>query len=829
MEVQSGLIQESSNEGNADETSGLVNFDDHLAGEAIDLPATIHSEQTTVGLNAELSKFLTRPVNIYTYTWAVGGTTSVNFDPWYEFLNRTSIKKRIDNYYLLRANLKLKFVINASPFYFGCAMVSYNPLKSFSAPFIGSAGVSAIPLSQLPRAYLYPSASQGASMKLPFVYHRMWLDITSATDVRNMGNIVITILDALKTAGTATDSINIQVYAWMEDIQLSGPTCGLSLQSGKADEYGKSVVSTTATAIARASNALSSLPVIGPYATATGMVASVGASVARAFGYTNVPVVSDVSSIKPTPFPHMSATDIGTSIEKLTLDAKNELTIDSKVCGADFQDELVISNIVCRESYFTTFPWTTAKVPNDLLFAIAVTPRVVAPTTGTGQTIINGVPSWLVSRMFTNWRGDIEYRFKIICSQYHRGRLRFSWDPNGPIASTSETTTEVYTKIIDIAESTDVVIRIPYMQDTAYLYTGTGVTACWSTSAVSKVPFFENGVLTVRVLTELTAPISSSNINVLCFMRGTDNLEFANPKVIDYENRIAPFTVQSGELLAYDNDDEDISSIAMEPSHAPPETNLIYMGESIKSLRTLLRRAQYVRSACNTFVLPNTNSKAVIRVLFNRFPPSPGYDPNGIHTANPIVGVLPQTYNFVPWNAMTWLGQCFLGCRGSIMWYSNTTTTNPVSESMLGRAIRSDTAGVALTAAEYNPSFSYGNVLSTIASVYTTQYNSFASGYNMTNQNTNASNSALIPFYSIYKFRQCYPGTAVLGTFVAESRYDVVQYNATLNPKVDLVANTSAGSDFTVNLYAAAGTDFNFIFFLAVPTLFRYDAYPTAI
>lgn len=826
--LQSGLVQESSNSGNPDESSGLVNFDDHLAGEAIDLPATIHSEQTTTGLNSELSKFLTRPANIYTYDWALGGTSSINFDPWFEFLNRTSIKKRIDNYYLLRANLKLKFVINASPFYYGCVMVSYNPLKSFSAPFIGSAGVAAVPLSQLPRAYLYPSASQGASMTLPFVYHRQWLDITSATDVRNMGNIVFTVLDSLKVASTATTNVTIQVYAWMEDIQLSGPTCGLSLQSGKADEYGKKLVSSVASSVANASNALSNVPIIGPFATATGMIANTTASVARIFGYTNVPVIDPVHSIKPSPFPNMSSTDIGTSIEKLALDSKNELTIDPQVCGADFGDELIVPNIVCRESYFATFNWTTARIYNDLLFNIRVTPSVCVNTAGINQTILNGTPTWLVSRMFNNWVGDIEYRFKIICSQYHRGRLRFSWDPNGPISSTAETSTEVYTKIVDIAESTDIVIRVPYMQDTAYLYTADLTTQCWNTSAVTKVPFYDNGVLTVRVLTELTAPTTVADVSVLCFMRGTDNLEFANPKVIDYQNTISPFTVQSG-LLAYDNEDEDESSIAMQPSVTPLHNNLIYMGETIKSLRTLLRRAQYVRLAMRTTSIPTTDPKGIFRIWFNRFPPSPGYDPNGINSANPLNGVLPQPYNYVPWNYITWLGQCFLGCRGSIMWYANTQSTNVIGETLLARLTRPPNTFISLAASDYSPSFFSNGTQGQFNATLATQFNGGSQGYSMSNQRTLASNSALVPFYSPFKFRQCYPGTAVLGTFVADSRVDCMQFNAVVNPKVDSTANAQNGTDFSVSFYCAAGTDFSYIFFLAVPTLFKYSSVPTAV
>lgn len=821
--LQSGLVQESSISETSSPDEVNVAFDDNVAGEAMDLPESVNSDSAPVSANAEINKFLKRPVEIYSYNWGLGGLVNDSFQPWFLYMNHPSIKKKLDNYYLFKGNLRVKFVINATPFYYGAMMVSYVPLTQFSNPVIAAAGVPNISYSQLPRVFLYPSVSQGASMLLPFVYHKKWLDLTVAADVQSMGTLHFRVLDALKSASASTTPITIKVYAWLEDVQISAPTVKFSLQSGKVDEYGQGIISKPASAIARAAGQLKNAPIIGPYATATQIAAGAVSSIAQLFGFTNVPVIADVHSMKPEPFPALAATDIGTSISKLTLDSKNELSVDPRICGCDFGDELVISNLVARESYLTAFQWPTSTATDDLLFNIGISPMYMALTPSTNQSVVNGTPMWMVSRMFDYWKGDIEVRFKIICSQYHRGRLRFSWDPRGDISNTTDSTTEVYTKIVDIAETTDVTIRIPYMAATEYLET-TRV----FTGRVADVPLtkqvYENGILTVRVLTELTAPITTADINVLVFVRGCENLEFACPREIDYQSIMSPFTVQSG-MLAYDNEEEDVSSIALKPSVAPPGVNLMYFGESIQSLRTLLRRTSFLR----TGVIPSGSGSAFIMQLtggeFNRYPMYPGFDPNGINTATGPTSGISKPYNWVNYTPITWLGQCFLANRGAIHWRVNPLNPELNCETRLERPGNTQ----ALTVAGYKASYGGGTTSNLCSRLMVAASVPMAAGGTITNNRTLSGVSASFPFYSPYKFRTSAPSDAVLGNAFDFSSVDKCSLIEVWTPKTSITRNADWASGNNYNYYVGAGTDFTFIFFLAVPTIYVYTAIPAAV
>ncbi len=819
---QSGIVQDSSTSETSSPDEVNVAFEDNTSGEAMDLPQSISTDYAPISANAELINFLKRPVEIYSYSWSLGGTTNDSIQPWYLFMNHTSIKKKLDNYYLFKGNLKVKFVINATPFMYGAMMVAYVPLTQFSNPVISSNGIPNISYSQLPRVYLYPSASQGATMLLPFVYHKKWLDLTVAADVQNMGTLYFRVLDPLKCASTATSPITIKVYAWLDDVKISAPTVKFSLQSGKIDEYGQGIISKPASAIARAAGQLSSAPIIGPYATATSIAAGAISSIAQLFGFTNVPVIADIHSFKPEPLPAIASTDIGTSISKLTLDSKNELSIDPKICGCDFGDELLVSNMVTRESYLANYPWTVSAAADTLLFNVGVSPMKMGVTSATNQTIINGTPMWMVSRMFDYWKGDIEFRFKIICSQYHRGRLRFSWDPRGDIANTTDSTTEVYTKIVDIAETTDVTIRVPYMAATEYLETTRAFDGRYADIPLTKQAY-ENGILTVRVLTELSAPVDTANVTILIFVRGCENLEFAGPREIDYQSTISPFTVQSG-MLMYDDKEEDISSIALKPSTTNPEVNLIYFGETVKSLRTLLRRTNFLRTCTITSGTGSTFLMQLRGGEFGRYPMYPGYDPNGINSATGLTSGTTKNYNWVNYTPITWLGQCFLANRGAIHW--RVDPINPQLNTEL-RLFRPGNT-VALTTAGYNSNYGGATTNNLVARLASAASIPMAAGGAVTNNRTLSGVSASFPFYSPYKFRTSAPADAVLGNSFDFTSVDKCAMIEFLTPKTSLTANADWNSGCSYNFYVGAGTDFTFIFFLAVPTLYVYASIPAA-
>jgi len=805
-----------------------VGFSDASNNVISEIPHPMNHVKVDSSQNIELGKFLNRPVQIYEKLWGIGNTidaATTNFDPWHLFFNKTSIKKKLDNYYMVRCNLHLKFVINASPFFYGCVMVAYQPLPLFNpAPVIISATTRKenISYSQRPHIYLYPQNCQGGEMVLPFLYHKNWINATSASDLTSMGNIAMNSFNPLANAnGVVSDNISITVYAWAEDIEVAGPTPSLAVQassSKKKDEYShEGSISRPASAIARAAGRLSSIPIIGEFATATSYAAGAVADIAALFGYTDVPVIDDVHAFAPKPFPNMAATDIGIPVEKLTLDAKNELSIDAKIAGVNVDDEMVISSFVSRESYIYNSVWSASDAANTSLLFAKVTPTMMDTESVTNGSIVWSTPMNHVAQCFQYWRGDIIFRFKFICSKYHRGRVRINWSPFGNMGTSGDYTTESYTRIVDITEENDVEFVVPYTQPTSYLRTSTfvGTEVAQASTSISGLGSVYNGIITVRVLNQQSSPVTSADIQMLTFVRGADNLEFSCPTEIS--SRFSPYAIQA------DSYDEGNSryELGVKPSVADDNINLIYMGEHVSSLRQLMRRSAAYKRICPG---ENTSTEFIMtmRSVLPRQPQYPGFDTDGFETAVGLTSAVSEPYNWVNWTYATWFSTCFVGSRGAYHYYVNATDLQDVGSVTVARTRDLHDA---TNYTVVNLDLPVTHVTDLRRRFCDTDNQSIGlTGLSLTNQSTMSAVNASVPMYSRFKFMSNDTNSRSLGQAADESNTDSMS--------VTTISRSRAGQNvkfLNVDIYCSVGTDFNLIFFLNIPAIYYYDSIPAAV
>lgn len=791
------------------ETSEILHFED--IGEEPKVLKNVEQQlyEPTHSLDVSLDKYLQRPVLIQSVAWTQGGFPSATFSPWHLFFNHTSIKKRIDNYAFVRCDLHIKVVVNASPFYYGAGLISYKPMVNYDpAPIGATGGTTLVGRSQRPHIWVYPQECKAGEMILPFLYHKEWLDITSATALTNMGEMRFQTADTLETVGQGTgNTIDIQIFAWAENVKLIGATVALAVQS---DEYKRDgAISKPASAIARFAGALTSVPVIKPFATAAMIAADATANIASLFGFTKISDLSSTAPVKNMPFRGFASSDIGDNIDSLTLDSKNQLTIDSRVIGDPLSDYMLISNLVQHTSYLTQFNWTAAQPYNTLLWNTYITPYMCGVTAQTQQTRIDATPMWLVANMFEFWRGDIIFDFKFICTRYHKGRVRFSWDPIGDISNTPDSYTEVNNQIVDISETTSVSLRVPYLQRVAYLKIPTDPAATiYSASALTPDHSDTiNGILSVWVMNEQTSPATSADIRVFVSVRGAENMEFACPKEID--NTISYFEVQSDFLNKAT--DDCIEKVMGEKSDVNPKVNLVYMGECIPSLRSLLQRTNYSDSVALT---EEASATTLAYMYANRRPLFNGFDPNGIHSAIGLISLVATPYNFVKPTPYTLLSPCFVGERGSITWHLNVDGFEETSVAI-------SRSRELLTAAKYAVNVTPFLTNARVASREMSTKMESNAGMMMTSQFTNAGSSAIVPMYSQLTMLETNVGTRVLGLSNV-STDDSISFTWTNHEWKD------RGNDFyKVDKYYNAGPDHSLVFFLNVPTLYVYSAFPT--
>ncbi len=798
-----------------------VQFTDTTLGEKVIYSAPSDpSFYATSDETADIAKFLSRPVQIATYSWLPSGFGQTTFDPWTLFLNDTRVKKKLDNFAFINMNLHVKFVINAAPFYYGALRACYKPLTDVSSTILPNASLY-IPYSQQPGVWLTPQDQATVEMCLPFFYHQDWLQLTSAGKVSTMGRMTLLQYTTLSSANGATSNgVTISVFAWAENLKLAGPTVALALQTQEElfedwvlqakDEYDEGPISGPASAVANVAGKLATVPTIGPYARATQMGASAVASIAKLFGYTNVPVINDTMPLKNQPFTGFSSAHISEPTVKFSFDPKSELTLDPRTTGLGSDDELAIANIVTRESYLDQISWTTAQAADTLLANIPVTPSLYQIISATGGASVAFTPMGHTAEMFNNWRGDIVFRFKILASKFHRGRLRFTWDPLGSTVSTSgqSSTNVTYTRIVDIGEDTDVIIRIPFMQAKKYLETfrasdkGTSSYTPWQLSGFSdfnsptSVPTRYNGQLTVRVLNNLSAPVDTAPVTILMFAAGAENLQFANP--VSVSSNYSYFSLQSEEELFSTTDDTHLAEICY--------------GESIPSLRLVLRRMNLL-DLYPIDDVGTTGTWAGLSYAFKRMPPSPGFNTSSSPYATQAKGIIATTtnfyYNFTNMTALAWMQGPFLANRGSVKYAIN--IIGPPDAIPAHLSISRNTNTISANSA--------------ISSQITTAYSSAAQmiGSMIKVSPAGAEGNQL---YN----NQCQPGVTFEAPNMINNRFALNQVTNNLGSSVDstdretfvaniLVRPANSGTKSYLERYVGIGTDFNFFFYINAPVM----------
>lgn len=665
---------------NTDEKHATMTFKDSQPGPSSDAVTFVDETRKMQDLNdANLGDFFSRPVKIFTITAGTGVLANASFNPWDLFFSNKRVANRIANFKLMRCNLKLKVVINGNSFLYGRYLVAYWPMAGFDSQSTHSAlgNSDLVQTSQLPHLFLDPCMSMGGEMTLPFFWHENYFDVVRQTwgtsgGQPDCGRILVRTINALKHTVGVTEQVTISFFAWAEDMQLVGPTGAepgtLGPQSGKEiDEANKDgIVSGPASTISKYSAIAATYKPIAPYAMATSKVAAGIADVARVLGYSRPPMTANPEPFRPTPISQLATTTTPDTALRLTVDDKQELTIDPRISGVGEHDPLVIREIAKRESYLMTFPWQLSAVQDQVIQSFTVDPCLFRQDGSPGFAIT--LPALAAAALpFQYWTGTLKFRFQIVCATSHRGRLMFTYDPHFLDADTRLEHNIAYTHVIDIAETQDFTLEVGIGQPLNLLrHLEPGLdsqTECFSDSLLTNyVPGRSNGTITVRVLNTLTAlnPTIDNNIAVNVFVSAGEDFEVFKPNnLIGKYN----FGTQSGVEQVPEGSNTNEPSA---PQHSEteilgfgpqfsPTLNKVFIGESIVSFRPLLKRYNLWRRERNS--LEGLNDQVIISREHNYVPYFKGRNVNSTDDGG---------YQYCNTVLLHWVMMGFAGFRGSI-------------------------------------------------------------------------------------------------------------------------------------------------------------------
>lgn len=823
--------------------------------------------------DASLENFFSRPIKIASYEWGTGNNIFETFNPWQLYFENARVINRITNFNLMRCKLKVRIMLNGNGFHFGRAICSYIPLHTddqftkdrafFFQDIVGA--------SQRPHIYLDPTKSQGGTITCPFVWYENALDIPDE-DWRRMGDMIIHGMNPLKHANGAADSVTVSVFAWAEEMNLSiptanepgalspqagvlvepkleecttqggllskGPLCDIKIGDttttikccdkadehviltdlcdqagalGKPDEYGNSPISTPALMVARAAGALRDAPIIGLYARATEIAAGAVGNVAKMFGYSRPVNLANIDPYKPTYLGNMANTNTPDTSTKLTLDAKQELTIDPRVMGLGSTDEMTICSIAKRESFLTQFPWAVADTTESLLWNTEVSPVTWIQNTGAGAATELHLPaSCFAALPFRYWRGTMRYRFQIVASSFHKGRLKVVYDPSYPLTNEYNTN---YTYVIDLAKERDFTVDVKWGQEFPYCghrRPGTD-TPPWSQNKLPADPqLFANGIISVYVVNELTVPNSTADNDIALnvFVSAGDDFEVINPdsSYIDGLSWCEPqggeldfssLDCQAGESPDGDETTNENTPISMEADvtmaaqlSTADHTTDVFFGDPVTSFRQCLKRYNFHS------VMGGGPSNAVAGTLvqwnLNNLPQYRGYLPSAVDQ-----DITSTPYEFAQMTLLNWIMPAYTCVRGGIRWkyhlmnYTNVNGSpfwvqrnpNPVN----GAGVRTSLLGI-------------GGTNSQIAHGYSTNVKNTWDGSHFTSSLQNPILEVELPFQDNERF---WPGKKRdFNNNFTNSYFHGVNFVKNQSDDVQAVMrHVSVGEDFTCGFF----------------------------
>lgn len=685
-----------------------------------------------------LGAFLSRPVAINSIVWTpnttFNGTGYSDIYIWQSLASFYLLK--MSDFRMFRCtSLKLQIRINGSPFHYGRLRVSYipgryqNPYSGQNSPInttlqptnMGAFNASNEPLkthwSQYPGVFVDPNTNEVVEFDIPFFWPNDYLSLTAGSVLTNnledMGTLKVWELTPLQHSnGAVTDSINISIVAWFVDPVVTMPTV-VPMYGGEADmsnakpvahkvrknrakviksgasngdEYGKGVISSKATALERFMGSLEKVPYIGPYATATKIASGAVATVAKMFGFSRPVLLQNQTQVTQRPFGSLAVVEGEEPAVKLTLDPKQEVTIDPSVVGLSPIDEMSMAYLCGRESLIVQIPWTHSDT--GIIANIAIHPQVCPQHLSTNLVRWDTALSW-ATYPFLYWRGSLKYRFQIVASAMHRGRLAISYQPVKNADASQPNPLYAYTQYVDLTECRDFTFVVNYTHYSPWLrmhlpnptLIGTG-----APSFNSVISGQTNGVMTVAVVNRLGAPIATSDISINVFISAGDDFMVAAPGATLFDG-LTPFSTflrdqyTAESYFAQADMDPTVPNENTAMSLSPISTlngsidnvdadleQLVSFGEQCVSVRSLLRRYCAYR---NIIWDTNTSFSAGVGITLRNTTLPVYRGPSGSpenNAGNWDIGYSDSSgpYNFVNTTLLNWYRFGYAAWRGSI-------------------------------------------------------------------------------------------------------------------------------------------------------------------
>jgi hypothetical protein len=764
-------------------------------------------------------------------TWAHGAGVSLDLDVFNLLFTNPAISKKIANFGLFRADLVIRMQVNATNFHYGAIQVYWEPLPTQRVRELSD---TIFTVSQRPLQFvLNPSDSKTLEFHVPFVYHRDYIELENYPGTEQIGALKTLTWRNLGTSNAVVSNATITTQAFFENVEMIIPIAqgedvaqeengdpkvrvgevltkiaetGLDIIRGK-EQTEDGLISTFSSATASALGIFRNVPIIGKFAMQGQHFLNKVTDTAHLWGLSRPHQLTSITYVRPSAASRMAHTKGVDTSPILSLDPQCAAPLAGGCFAPDSEDQMALSTIFSRWSAFTSFDWDVADTVDTKLMDIAVYPGVF----NVSGTNISPSSVGFASLPFKYWRGSLEYKFVIIKSAYHSGRLRLQFSPTG-LGLTAAAQSEVYTQILDITEGSETTIRVNWTQSKKYqdLSVEPDAEVFDPVSIIYNSTAF-NGVLNVTVHNELVAPDGASGVTIIAYVRGGPDLDFQVLKQDDSNSPSAITYFAQGEIVELVGElDEEMTDIAA----------ALNFGERTASVRDLIKRYTLHR----LFGYTNAVDPAfgMVNYFFGVLPAPPGIQTSGVDIMyNKSGGAVPMNYCYN--HLLSFFLPGYLGWRGSIRYkielqqVSQLGTTNETMYATRGTYF-TPAATIDLTS---HTSYKSPDDDAYLASPAVKYIPSGLAGMELAKSSVNGTLEYSVPWYNTFNF--CVTNT--------ENWTQFTKLLTTPDMHHTVMAERLSGSSSTyrpqnLGVYVAAGEDFNYVWYLGAPVMAKAGFLP---
>lgn len=514
--------------------------------------------------------------------------TSLNFPDDF-FAVATNLVSKLSNFAFLRANMRVRIMVQGQQFQNGQLLVWFWPYERHVTQTFRDLHTSLTSKSGFPHVVVDVAAGMPVEIVLPYVSPLAGYPLTSGKFME-FGTVHVTVLS--KLASAAATSANVSIYAAMEDVEVQVPTgepnevttlrnerarhqyiyalngkmtpteIGGQTDSEMATELGSGIrVPQSSVAemvkggvgaepsigkivhsiplISDIANEIEKIPIVGDLAKG---VESMGVgdamSMAAMVGFSKPAPTEPAERVTTVPFPGQSHGYGSDYSDRFSLHQNCQLKPLTGLGGTD-DDEMDIRYIGNRMNYLTSYPVTTATPVGSSLATLVVAPTATRQINGakpdgtadnTDYNYCEATQAAYVCNLFEYWRcKSMRYRIVAVKTGFHSARIRISYHPTGGTNALDRDANNAYNKVFDLRESSTMEFSCPWVSPTPWKVSDS--LSVNGSATASSLLAYALGSLKIELLTKLVAPDTVSNRIDLLVWVATEDLQVACPNV----------------------------------------------------------------------------------------------------------------------------------------------------------------------------------------------------------------------------------------------------------------------------------------------------------